>query len=92
VGDEDEDGQPNLHEYWAGTNPFDVDSLFKVLQPEVEGEDVTIRIQVVPGRSYRIQSSINLVDGDFEGESFVVGEGVGFHDFEDAGSSDTVKF
>ncbi len=71
-GDEDGDGQSNLAERTAGTDPLDRSSLFKVLSFASSPGSVTLNTNSVSGKTYRLWTSVSL-----EPEDWVpVGEGV----------------
>ena len=60
-GDEDGDGRSNADEKTAGTNPRDVTSYFAVKSSVVESNgDFTLTWEPVAGRTYAVQTSINL--------------------------------
>jgi hypothetical protein len=60
-GDNDGDGQTNLQEFLAGTNPVDAASSLRIVsivrQPN---QDVTITATSVPGRKYVLKATPNL--------------------------------
>lgn len=57
--DADGDGTTNLMEYLAGTDPADVASVFRP-SVQMEGNDLTLSIQTVVGRRYRVWGSPDL--------------------------------
>jgi len=59
--DEDGDGQSNGSEDVAGTNPFDSASSLRLLGTEIVGNNVTVTCATVPGKSYRLFTSDDLV-------------------------------
>ncbi|MGI8436367.1 MAG: thrombospondin type 3 repeat-containing protein, partial [Chthoniobacterales bacterium] len=59
--DTDGDGQSNLAESRAGTNPFDATSVFKVTQVSVAGGNVTLKWTTTAGQRYQVQTTANLV-------------------------------
>lgn len=64
TGDEDGDGQSNLMESIAGTNPNDTRSGFRIKAPVTEpGSGFTLRWDSVAGRNYTVMKSTTLVGG-----------------------------
>lgn len=62
-GDADGDGRSNLHEYIAGTDPFDPSSVFKVGKTERTGSGLfRLRWESRPGIDYAVESAADLVD------------------------------
>jgi Tol biopolymer transport system component len=62
LGDVDHDGQSDLDEFRAGTDPTDSGSIFRVLTlRRLSGSGVTLLWSAVPGRTYTIQFK-NSVD------------------------------
>lgn len=59
--DADEDGMTNLQEYYAGTDPQDPASRFEILDLERDAVPPLLRWSSVPGKSYRIGWSGNLL-------------------------------
>ena len=64
-GDEDGDGQNNLHEYLAGTHPLNAGSTFTLSVLSVAEDSVTVSFLAAAGRTYRIQSSPSLTAGSW---------------------------
>jgi len=65
-GDEDGDGRTNVDEKTAGTNPRDRDSFFVIASQTLESNgDITITWAAVVGKTYTIQSRVDLVAGDW---------------------------
>jgi hypothetical protein len=62
-GDPDGDGQSNLAEYLAGTDPKNADSVFRVYSAKVTGQDVRLDWTVVGGHSYVVQIATNSTGG-----------------------------
>jgi hypothetical protein len=60
AADNDQDGQTNLQEYLAGTDPNLASSVFQVVSIRVEGGDVMLRFHTVAGRTYRVERTSNL--------------------------------
>ena len=58
--DSDFDGQTNLAESLAGTNPFDPKSVFKATQVSVGSGNITLKWASVFGQRYQIQTSATL--------------------------------
>jgi hypothetical protein len=64
--DEDGDGQNNSDEETAGTDLFDSSSKFEIASQTIETNgDVTITWIPVSGKTYTIQSRVDLVAGDW---------------------------
>jgi hypothetical protein len=59
--DGDDDGQANLAEYFAGTDPTDLTSVFKIISIELIGGGYRLTLATVPGKSYGIDYSPDLV-------------------------------
>ncbi len=68
--DDDNDGMPDRHELIAGTDPLDPDSLFAVVSVSAEGGVLTLRWSSVPGRSYVIYRSTDLVNWSIVQQEF----------------------
>lgn len=66
--DSDGDGQSNLSEYIAGTNPQDARSTFRILSLEHDPTDGkrTLKWAAAAYRSYRVESSPSLVAGSWQ--------------------------
>ena len=60
LADDDHDGVPNLHEYWAGTDPTNAASVFESDQMNLTN-GLTLRWPVTPGRVYRVLSTSSLI-------------------------------
>ncbi len=60
AGDDDNDGQTNLQEYLAGTNPLDPRSVFTLGIQPITGNIVTLSFAAAAGRTYRVQTSASL--------------------------------
>lgn len=60
-GDPDHDGQSNLNEYLAGTDPQNPASNFRVLGVTLSGPDVLVSWTAVGGHSYMVQASNSKV-------------------------------
>jgi hypothetical protein len=63
--DPDGDGSNNLQEYLAGTAPQDSASFLHVNNAANIGNDVAISFGTVPGLSYQIEYSSNLLSGNW---------------------------
>ena len=61
LSDNDGDGTPNLDEYLAGTDPLDRTSRFEVSQISLQS-GIRLDWSSVPGRSYIIEESNDLLD------------------------------
>ena len=59
-GDLDNDGMTNAAEDVAGTNPFDRESKFAIIQTASAPGQVTLTFPTVPGRYYHVQSCGDL--------------------------------
>jgi hypothetical protein len=59
--DDDQDGTTNLQEFYAGTDPQDPDSRFEILELKHGTGSPLLRWSSVPGKSYRITWSENLL-------------------------------
>jgi glycosidase len=59
-GDDDGDGQTNLSEHIAGTNPLDPGSLLRVVDTGHLGDSHTIEWTAVPGRIYQVWATNDL--------------------------------
>jgi Tol biopolymer transport system component len=67
TGDFDDDGQSDLAEFRAGTNPTDNHSIFRAFtlsSPNV-AEGVMVLWNAVPGRTYRVQYKNGIEDPDW---------------------------
>ncbi|HTG44406.1 MAG TPA: hypothetical protein VK633_07720, partial [Verrucomicrobiae bacterium] len=53
--DSDNDGQINLDEFRAGTDPQDLNSVMRITEIAVVGNDVRIQFHGVPGHIYRLE-------------------------------------
>ena len=76
--DWDGDGANNRAEYIAGTNPFDPKDRLSVREMAVdEGFEDYLKLTFLAnqGRSYTVDTSENLVKGDWRGTSFKTAEG-----------------
>ncbi|MCB1123988.1 MAG: endonuclease/exonuclease/phosphatase family protein, partial [Verrucomicrobiae bacterium] len=60
--DLDFDGATNLEEYYAGTDPKDKTSQFRVLQYSLSASEVSIHWSTVSQRKYRLQKSTDLAN------------------------------
>ncbi|MFN0128112.1 MAG: hypothetical protein ACKV19_15660 [Verrucomicrobiales bacterium] len=59
--DADGDGQTNLQEFRAGTNPIDPRSVLRIEEIRREGADIVIRFEAAPGKAYEIWSGTDLI-------------------------------
>jgi hypothetical protein len=62
-GDFDGDGMTNWEEFMAGTRPNDPSSVLRLTIEEMAGNDVYLRFEAMPGRSYSVLVSDNLPGG-----------------------------
>nr|MCU0781740.1 fibronectin type III domain-containing protein [Akkermansiaceae bacterium] len=60
AADRDGDGQSNGREDAAGTDPFDPQSVFRVLAGERAGDVFRVTVTSVPGRVYQLETSPDL--------------------------------
>ena len=68
AGDDDQDGQSNVEEYWANTNPTNSSSVFQITQAARNGAGhITMTWPVVGGTRYRVQYSNAGPNGNFTG-------------------------
>jgi hypothetical protein len=63
TGDFDNDGQTDLEEYLAGTNPADANSNLKITSAIYNGSNFVLRFTAMMGRSYTVQYRNNLGSG-----------------------------
>ena len=61
--DLDGDGMSNRDEYWCGTSPNDARSLLRLETSMTAGEEIMLRFEARPGRTYSLLSKEFLVDG-----------------------------
>jgi hypothetical protein len=61
--DGDRDGQSNLQEYAAGTNPNDANSSFQITRVQFTPGEIALTFQGVQGRGYQIVASPSLTGG-----------------------------
>jgi hypothetical protein len=59
--DGDSDGANNYQEWFAGTDPSDAASVFKLLAPACSLSGITVQWQSVTNRTYSVQRSTNLL-------------------------------
>jgi hypothetical protein len=92
-GDPDADGQSNLAEYRAGTDPRSAASVFRLLSATVSGQDVRLDWTVVGGHSYVVQIATNSTGSvtnrfaDLSGLISVGGTGEGTMNYVHAGGA-----
>jgi glycosidase len=60
VADADGDGQSNASEHTAGTNPLAAASVLNATATAVVGNDVTVTVATVAGKSYQLETSTSL--------------------------------
>jgi hypothetical protein len=60
--DADGDGVTNLAEYWAGTNPVDGNSVFRISHLCGGWQNLTMQFLTVVGRSYVIENTASLTN------------------------------
>ncbi|MGJ8723912.1 MAG: sialate O-acetylesterase [Roseibacillus sp.] len=75
--DPDQDGQNNLAEYNAGTDPNDSNSVFKLTHFEVNAEEITIDFTTQAFNRYLLQSNVSLAPESWSPESYeLIGDGL----------------
>jgi len=65
AADPDHDGQSNLNEYLAGTDPTNAASVFRMISATVNSPDVRVDWSTVGGHSYVVQTNRDLGAGLF---------------------------
>lgn len=66
AADRDGDGQDNASEHVAATNPLDPTSLFKAISTGIDGNDVTVTVATVPGKTYQLETSTTLLPDSWQ--------------------------
>jgi hypothetical protein len=66
AADRDGDGQDNASEQLAGTNPLDPASRFRALATGIDGNDVTVTVATVPGKTYQLETSTTLLPDSWQ--------------------------
>jgi hypothetical protein len=66
AGDEDGDGQSNSAEQSAGTNPLDAASALKATAISRSGNDITVTIATVSGKTYQLETSTTLLPDSWQ--------------------------
>lgn len=66
AADPDRDGFTNAQEHALGTNPKDAGSAFRVVSITREGSGVLLEWDSVPGKKYRVESTANLANPDWQ--------------------------
>ena len=66
AGDEDGDGENNLDEDTAGTNPLAAASVFRVSGVSRAGGQLQVSFQSVAGKTYQLETSTSLAPGSWE--------------------------
>jgi hypothetical protein len=66
TADPDGDGQPNISEYAAATDPNNATDVFKVLASQISGAAFTITTSGKAGRTYSLQRSYDLPSGSWD--------------------------
>jgi hypothetical protein len=61
--DDDNDGQTNLEEYQAGTNPTDPNSVLRIREIRREGNSIVLVFDAAPGRRYQVKAGNDLSSG-----------------------------
>jgi hypothetical protein len=64
--DPDGDGQNNLAEYAADTNPNNAADVFKILTAQMTGETFSVTAYGKKGRSYSLQRCLSLTAGSWD--------------------------
>ena len=63
LADSDGDGVPNRHEWLAGTDPLDAQSLFIAESPNLSPGGFELRWRYAPGRTYAVERARSLESG-----------------------------
>ncbi len=66
--DDDQDGQDNLSEFYAGTRPRDAASRLGATLSDTRADGLTLRWSAVPGISYAIQTTESLATGPWSNQ------------------------
>ncbi len=66
--DADGDGSSNLGEFVAGTIPTDPSSVLAITATSVDGDDIILSFDAVEGKSYSLQSVLDLRSGPLAGD------------------------
>ena len=74
-GDYDRDGQSNLFEYLAGTDPKDASKAFTLETPAMESGQFQFTFEALPGRTYRMEKMTSLSTGWVTETSIPIQEG-----------------
>ena len=82
--DPDLDGFPNLAEYIAGTNPRDPLSHLRIEMAADESNHVRLHWAAAPGRTYVVESTLDLMSGEWTATPGVVRVAGAFAQFEAA--------
>lgn len=61
--DDDLDGQTNLEEYRAGTDPNDPNSVLRIKEIRREGNSIVLDFEAAAGRRYRVKAGADLSGG-----------------------------
>lgn len=89
--DPDGDGMTNTQEFAAGTDPNNSNSMLRVSNIAVSGNDIVLSIPTVSGKIYRLERSSTLQSGSWTTmQSNIVGNG-GVMQIIDAGSANQGK-
>jgi hypothetical protein len=64
--DLDHDGQTNLAEFFAGTNPQNANSVFKITSVTRSGSNFTVNFNGIANKSYRVEYKSSLLDADWQ--------------------------
>jgi hypothetical protein len=64
--DPDGDGFSNAQEFALGTNPKDAGSAFRVASMSREGTQVVVEWDSVSGKKYRVESTADLANPDWQ--------------------------
>ena len=71
ASDQDGDGQTNEQEYLAGTDPLDSASFLTVSFQSIAGNNITLTLAAAAGRTYRVQTSTDLVAANWTTEQTI---------------------
>jgi len=72
VVDTDKDGAEDGKEYFAGTDPRDTNSVFRIIESTPSAAGFVLRWSSVPGRQYQVEISSDLSDGSWSNMTTIV--------------------
>ena len=85
--DADGDGSSNLEEFIAGTIPTDPSSVLVITATSVDGDDIILSFDAVEGKSYSLQSVLDLRSGRWQAIDTIQSAPTGPASFTDAGGA-----